>query len=226
MDVVCASCQVKFKIPDEKVPQNQVFSLPCPKCREKITIDTRPSEAPATPSAAPPASGVSKTLAEEVSTTGYNAADRPFDFIEEGAKTALVCEQDPTLRAKLMADLQALGYHVACPQNAREVLKQMRFHVFDLIVVNEAFDTPDPDHNNILKYLERLGMEIRRQMFVAMLSDRFRTSDNMVAFNKSVNIIINLKNTNEFDKIIRRAVTDNEAFYKIYRESMKKAGRG
>jgi len=223
MDVVCASCQVKFKIPDEKVPQNQVFSLPCPKCREKITIDTRAADPAPAPSGAPAGA---KSLAEEVSTTGYNASDRPFDFIEEGAKTALVCEQNPGLRDKFMADLKAMGYHVACPQNAREVLKQMRFHVFDLIVVNESFDTPNPDLNNILKYLERLGMETRRQMFVAMISDRFRTSDNMAAFNKSVNIIINLKNANEFDKIIRRAVTDNEVFYKIFNESMKKAGRG
>lgn len=222
MDVVCGSCQVKFKIPDEKVPQNQVFSLPCPKCREKITIDTRPAE----PAPATPAPAGAKSLAEEVSTTGYNASDRPFDFIEEGAKTALVCEQDPALRDKFMADLKAMGYHVACPQNAREVLKQMRFHVFDLIVVNESFDTPNPDLNNILKYLERLGMETRRQIFVALISERFRSSDNMAAFNKSVNIVINLKNAGEFDKIIRRAVSDNDAFYKVFREAMKKAGRG
>jgi len=69
-------------------------------------------------------------------------------------------------------------------------------------------------------------METRRQMFVALISERFRTSDNMAAFNKSVNVVINLKNANEFDKIIRRAVTDNEAFYKIFNEAMKKAGRG
>ncbi|MCK7504191.1 MAG: hypothetical protein MZV70_08900 [Desulfobacterales bacterium] len=34
----------------------------------------------------------------EIDTSAYNPADRPFDFIEEEGKTALVCEQHPLLR--------------------------------------------------------------------------------------------------------------------------------
>jgi CheY-like chemotaxis protein len=225
MDIVCANCLVKFKLPDEKVPPNQAFSLHCPKCKEKITIDTR---TPAGPIQAMDgvAAQIAKPLADDAAAAGYNPADRPFDFLEEGVDTALVCEQDAGLREKLLDALKAMGYHVALPQNAREALKQMRFHAFDLIVVNERFNTPDPDHNNILMYLERLGMETRRNMFVALLTDRFRTADNMAAFVKSVNVVIHVKNIDDFEKIIRKEITGNKAFYKVYKEAMKKAGRG
>jgi hypothetical protein len=49
--------------------------------------------------------------------------------------------------------------------------------------------------------------------------------DNMAAFNKSVNLIINLKNINEIEKILRRGLADNKAFYRVFKESLIKTGR-
>ena len=72
-----------------------------------------------------------------------------------------------------------------------------RLHIFDVVVLNERFGTRNPDMNNILKYLDRLGISIRRNIFVALLTNRFRTMDYMAAFNKSVNLIVNLKNVDD-----------------------------
>ena len=111
-----------------------------------------------------------------------------------------------------------LEYHITDIENSREALKKMRYHVYDLICINEFFDTRNPDQNGILIYLERLNMAIRRQMFIALITNRFRTMDQMIAFQKSVNIIINISNIDDFDKILRRALADNEMFYRIFRE--------
>ena len=101
----------------------------------------------------------------------------------------------------------------------------MRYHNYDLILVNEEFDTADPDRNGILIFIERLHMSIRRNMFVVLISNRFRTMDNMAAFNKSVNIIINISNIKDFNKILRRGISDNDYFYRVYKEMMRKTGR-
>ena len=222
MDVSCENCQARFKIPDEKVPKNQVFAITCPKCKEKISIDTRTAtDKPA----AKPEPKRDKTLVDEVASGSYDASDRPFDFLEEGAETALICEPDEAVREKIRTVLEMMGYHTTSPKNAREVLKQMRFHVFELVAINERFDTPDPDQNNILRYMERLPMDTRRNMFVVLLSDRFRTNDNMAAFNKSVNLIVSLENIDNFEKVVQRGVSENTLFYKVYKESLTKAGR-
>jgi hypothetical protein len=68
-------------------------------------------------------------------------------------------------------------------------------------------------------------MLTRRNMFVAMISDRYRTMDNMMALNKSVNLIINVKNTEDIGKILSRGITDNEYFYRVYKESLKETGK-
>ena len=68
-------------------------------------------------------------------------------------------------------------------------------------------------------------MHTRRNIFVALVTDRFRTNDNMAAFNKSVNLVINPKNIDACEKIIKRAVADNTAFYRVFKETLKKFGR-
>jgi hypothetical protein len=44
--------------------------------------------------------------------------------------------------------------------------------------------------------------------------------DHMMAFSKSVNLILNIRNIDDFDKIIQRALADSGLFYKVYKESM------
>jgi CheY-like chemotaxis protein len=223
MDVACDKCEAKFKIPDEKVPKGQSFSLACPKCKNKITVDPR--------SAGGAQAGDDKeekgggAVSEAADADSYDAEDKPFDFLEEGAETALLCESEPDVRAQIRSALQDLGYQIREPKTPIEALKQMRFHVFDVIVLDELFGTEDPDENNVLRFLERMAMDTRRDIFLTLITERFRTNDHMAAFNKSVNLIVNRKNVGDFATIIKRGVAENVAFYRVFREAMLKTGR-
>ena len=219
MDIACTHCQAKFKVPDEKLPQGQVLSIGCPKCKSKISIDTRSKT-----SQAPPKPSAEKTLIDEVSSGTYDASEKPFDFVEEGTKTALVCEPDAAIRNKIETILKQNEFHTTEPTAAMEALKQMRFHVFDVIVINELFDTQEPQDNHVLHYLDNLTMGVRRNIFVILLTQTHRTNDNMVAFHKSVNLVVNLKNLDQFEKIFTRGLADYGAFYRVFKESLVKAG--
>jgi CheY-like chemotaxis protein len=167
-----------------------------------------------------------KALLNEVASEGYDAADRPFDFVAEGGATALVCEPDPAIRERISGSLKELGYQITAPVSAKDALKGMRFHVFDVVVVNELFDTANPEANDVLQYLENLNMTTRRQFFVALVSEKYRTMDNMAAFNRSVNIVINLKSIGDAGKIVKQGVADNRAFYHVFQETLQKMGKG
>ena len=228
MDVVCNECQGSFKIPDEKVPKGKSFSIACPKCKHKISVDPRPAESSAAEETLPdfemPKSDSAKSILDEVADSSYDASDKPFDFVEEGTETALLCESDPAIREKIRTALTNLGYHITESPSARDVLKQMRFHVFDVVVLNELFDTRDLDENNILRYLDRLAIYTRREMFVALVTARFRTNDYMAAFHKSVNMVINLDNIDQIEQVIKGGIADNTAFFRVFKESMIKVG--
>lgn len=229
MNIVCEQCQGKFKIPDEKLPKGQTFSLTCPNCKNKISIDTRSktdsSSEDLKQKSATPATETKKTIFDEVVSGAYDASEKPFDFVEEGVETALLCETDPAILAKIKIAVENMGYHTTEAQSALDALKQMRFHVFDVVVLNEKFDTQDPDNNNVLKHLQQMSMDIRRNIFVALITDRFRTMDNMAAFHKSVNMVINLKNIEEIEKILKSGIADNTVFYRVFKEVLAKTGR-
>ena len=229
MDIICKQCKSKFKIPDEKVPKGQIFTLSCPKCKSKISIDTRTAVSLSSEDKPQPSASAKpvtkKTIIDEVDSGAYDASEKPFDFLEEGAKTALLCEPDSVVRDKTGPALENMGYNVTEPKSDRDALKQMRFHVFNLVILNELFSSETPDENNILKYLERLPMFTRRKIFVVLVSNRFRTMDNMAAFNKSVNIIVNTKNIDEIEKIIKKGVSDNAAFYSVFKDALVKTGK-
>jgi predicted Zn finger-like uncharacterized protein len=215
MEIVCESCQGKFKIADGKLPAGKTASLKCPRCSAKIIV---------TPAAADTqnAEAVFEDLFdfEGEDDSGYDASEKPFDFIEEEGKTALVCEADAVLREKVQPTLDLLEYHITEVPNSRDALKKMRYHTYDLIILNEYFDTQDPDANAVLIYLERLNMEVRRNIFVTLLSSRDRTMDHMTAFQKSVNMIVNIRNIDDFDKILQRGMADYGLFFKVLKESL------
>jgi CheY-like chemotaxis protein len=166
-----------------------------------------------------------KTLLNEEDSYEYDASDKPFDFVEVGIGTALVCESDPAAREKISSALRLMGYQITQPDSIKDAVKNMRFHIYDVVVVNENFDTENPDTNIVLNSLANLNVGTRRQIFVALLSGRFRSMDNMTAFNKSVNVIVNMKNIDDISGILKRSITDNTAFYHVFKEALKKKWR-
>lgn len=155
----------------------------------------------------------------------YDASEKPFDFLEEEGKTAMLCENDPERSKKIKEILEIMEYHITEPEGVRDVLRKMKYHSYDLVLVNEGFDGSDPESNGILIYLERMNMEVRRDIYVALISDRYPTMDYMNAFLKSVNITINPKDLPSLDQILTRGIQERDMFYDVYKESAKKFGK-
>lgn len=219
MDIICEHCQSKLKIADDKLPRGKAAVFNCPKCKNKISI-------PAAPVDAGSENGVKDGGAyEDIASEAYDASEKPFDFIEEEGKTALICEPDPAVQKVLTETLNLMEYHTTNSENVRDALTKMRYHNYDLILLNENFDTPNPDENAVIAYLERQPMGVRRNLFVVLISTRFRTMDNMMAFNKSVDMIINTGNITDIEKILKRGIAEHDFFYHVLKDALRDAGR-
>lgn len=204
MEIICDACQSRFNLADEKLPPGRLVTLKCPRCQNRIRIGATAAVAP----------------------DGDNDAfEKPFGFVEREGKTALICESDAELRQRLVNAILILGHQISIGENARDVLKKMRYHEFDLLVVDEGFDSPDPEANGILIHLSRQAMATRRKMLVVMLTRRYRTMDSMAAFAHSVDLIVNTKNVNYLEKIVSRGFAEKDAFYHVFREGLREAGR-
>jgi len=219
MEIVCNDCGSKFKIAESKLPLGRAVNIKCSKCDATIEVSAKADVS------TEPSNARQGNEAKGGGAISYNASEKPFDYLQEGTETALLCEHDLEIRQKIHTVLEKMNYHVVEAASARNALKYMRFHTYDVLVLNEVFEATGADSNHVLQYLSQLPISVRRDMFVILLGDAFRTMDNMSAFNKSVNIVVNLENVEDMEKILKGALGEHRAFYKVLRESLVKIGR-
>lgn len=219
MEIKCDKCNSKLSISDEKLPKGKVAAIRCPKCKGKVTVDLNSR-----------ASNVSEpeTLQRvigfeyDMESDEYDASEKPFDFLEEEGKTALICENNEAAVDRIQEVLIIMEYHITVAKDVRDALRKMKYHVYDLILVNDTFCDSEPSTNGVLVYLERLGMDVRRNIFVTMITRRYATMDRMAAFLNSVNITLNINDMQELDKVIGPGLRDYDLSYAVYKENQKR----
>lgn len=216
MEISCNSCGKKINLPDEKVPQGKSFNIICPQCKNKITVEQ---------GTAPAASPTEGTAPVSPPTAQFQPPEDEagLDFSEAGQKTALVC--DDKNKDAIKSALNELDYKVSIASSAEDSINRMRFTLYDVIILNEEFDKSTPENNVVLKYIQPMPMTTRRKIFFALMGKNFRTFDNMTAFVKSANLVINIKDLSNFKNIIKKSVADNERFYKVFKETLREAGK-
>jgi len=224
MEVTCEHCQAKLNIPDEKIPKDQAIIISCPRCKSKISLSTQKS-ADKMPS---PAESESRPAREpEKKSYGYGdySDDEKLGFYEEGTILALIMADNRDHSEKIKSTVEELGYRYVLSPNTRDAIGKMRFHNFDLIILTDGFDGQPLEHSPILNYLNHISMSVRRRIFVALLGEKFKTMDNMMAFAMSVNVIISTKDMDKLSAIMKKAISDNEGFYKVFIDTLKEMGK-
>jgi predicted Zn finger-like uncharacterized protein len=223
MRIQCDKCGSVFNVPDEKIPEGKTFFVGCPKCKNRLSIEAPKKEEIMPPLSFDEQEAQAPSIAfDEGEDDLYDAEEKPFDFIEEEGTTALICEPDPKMRGKIKIALDLMEYSVSIADGTRDALKKMRYHNYDVVVINENFDSPNPDTNGVVIFLNRMQMMDRRNMVVFLVSDRYRTMDNMAAFHRSANVVINVNDIEKVDIVLQKGITENEMFYKIFKEYEEK----
>jgi predicted Zn finger-like uncharacterized protein len=219
MDITCSSCGTVLHVPDEKLPANQVATITCPKCKGKIKIDTRELNLTAAASKKAEPARNEKRWAEREDDTS------PLEFFEEGVKLSLVLDTDELHLSEIGPALEELGYKVVQPMSLPEAMSKIRLHPFDLVILSDGFDQMGLEGNPIINYLNRLSMSVRRKIYVVLISTKFKTMDNMMAFTMSANLVINPEDLANMRLILKKGTSENEKFYKVFMDTLKETGK-
>lgn len=144
--------------------------------------------------------------------------------VNDDPRLALVCLAAAQQLAPIQAALQELGYTVHVPAKPEDALEQLAQNRYELVVIHEAYGG-SPEQNQVLKSIQTMAMPLRRHMCVGLIGGQFKTSDHMMAFAKSVHFVVAEPDLGTIKTVARRAVTDNDHFYKAFRESLREAGK-
>ena len=223
MRIQCDHCQAVFNVPDEKMPRGKQFKATCSKCRRTIIVE---------PQGGSGTIGVDVSLSEvtdaptaiEADLDTTSAYDSPLEVLEEGAMSALVCVDEPERLKAVKEALDDLNYYSSVASSVKEALSKLRYNQYDLVMLDEEFCGESADNNTILRYLQPMPMSTRRNIFLMLISNQIRTLDNLMAFAKSVNAVINDSDTQKVKIVLERAMADHRRFYKVYRDLVQVIG--
>ncbi len=156
---------------------------------------------------------------------GEDRYAQPLDIDMDERAPALLCEQRSEQRMVMSAALGKLDFKTTVAVSAEEGLKQIHYRTFKLVVLDETFDCLRPENNHILKYFREMAMSLRRNTYLVLIADRFRTRDTLAAFSQSVDLIINPKHIPLMEKILLRGLKEHASFYHVFNTTLKNAGK-
>lgn len=157
-------------------------------------------------------------MAEPAQPTGHEA-------FEENQRLALVCHDVPEHQALIKTALQELGFKIHIASSGPDAMERMRKTAYEVIVLDEEFQGGTALDNPVLQTIQSMMMPIRRYIFVALVGKQFKTVDNMMAFAKSVNVVVNANDLPQIKGILRQGIADNDGSYRVFREVLREAGR-
>jgi CheY-like chemotaxis protein len=152
-----------------------------------------------------------------------NTVDTP-EFIQQ-QRLALVCEDAPERQGVIKAALDQIGFTMHAAKNADEAVERMRRDSYELVIVDERFQSSTSLDNPVLAAVRGLAMTARRYMFVALLGREYKSFDNMMAFARSVNLVVNPNDLPHLAPILVKAMNDNNQFYRVFRDVLAESGK-
>jgi hypothetical protein len=185
------------------------MKLLCPKCKSPIEINGKPPEADLESASYSPDPGSGGIGDDEFS--DYAGA---VDVVDEGVRTALLCVSNVRQAGRIAMVLQELDYYVVHATRAAFALGKLHHNHYDLIVLEENFDTAAS--NLVLHHVQLLPMHVRRRFFLCLLSETMPTLDAMIAFRLGANLILNLRDIDKAKIILARSMKEFRSFYGVF----------
>ena len=218
MRVQCKACRIEYEIPDEKVPQGKAVRIICPKCKAPTESRAKSAQADIEGQASHPSEHFQAEPEADPILDDANA----IDVVDDGVKTALVCDTNAK-RAEMIAQaLQELDFWVVHALRPAFALGKLHHNNYDLIILEEHFDSDKRSENLVLHHVQVLPMHLRRQFYLCLLSNEKTTLDSRIAFTMGVNLILNIRDIEKAKVLLARAMKEYRNFYGIFNAEIAK----
>jgi DNA-binding NtrC family response regulator len=146
-----------------------------------------------------------------------------FDFLTPEDKPALVALSTPEMEETAKTALDQLGYKVHIISNHGEFLHKFSQVQYQVVIMDELFNSSKPEENESLAALQRMPMNMRRHAVVVLLGFSLSTFNPMQAFQQGVHAVVNPAEMFLLIQLIEKAVADNDYFLHTFREAQRRA---
>jgi len=142
-----------------------------------------------------------------------------FEFVSPDDKPALLALTTPEWQAQGRTLLTELDYKPHGAANHDDFFNRFNRTRYQLVLIEECFDSSSPAENRSLKYLQSLVMGQRRYAIIFLISEQFPTLSSMHAFQQSVHAVIHPRDLDKLKPIVQQVVADQDLFLHVFRDA-------
>jgi len=148
-----------------------------------------------------------------------------LDLFEPGDLTALVCCDVPEVQRIVVDQLTSMNYKMHTGLFVEDILLKLRAHAYDVVIISENFAATDVATNPLLCEAIRAPAHQRRKQTVVLVGSSLQTTDELQAFQHSVDLVVNLADVMNLRPVLRRTILRSQELYAPLLETLKAAGR-
>ena len=166
-------------------------------------------------------------MSDEVLAPASNTLREKLDghahSLRPGQRAALLYSAPEEDHGQVKAVLQRMGYAVDVQTAVDQAVDQLRLNQYQIVVLSSPAKQTSP--NSIMDYLAGLNMNIRREIFVVLIGDGFKSADHLQAFMKSANLVLHPADLPHMESLLTQGLQDLTRFYKVFIECLVESGK-
>ncbi|MEW6429434.1 MAG: hypothetical protein AB1568_15525 [Thermodesulfobacteriota bacterium] len=206
-----AAQQEKINAALAALKEGQSLKLPCPHCRQTITLGATAPPAPRPkplarkddPAPPPPPPDLSWLASGD-----FEAQD-----VIEDIPYVLICSRDEQLRYTVSEAFAELGYQPVYADASEDAVARMRFDAFRAVVLDVAFEERQLADNGFHRHMSAMPMVKRRAIYYVVIGPGLHTLYDLEALTLSANLLVNERDLSHLNLILRKGLTDYEELF-------------
>lgn len=156
-----------------------------------------------------------RKLMELLSKGTNNGPEKPGARPSWDQRKALVCTAE-AYRETVARCLTQSGYQVFMAEDTRQAVETMRSNKMDVVLLEPQFDPAEQGSAFVIREINVLRPPQRRRIFFVLISPSMRTMDAHAAFLSNVNLVVNVADIDELNRIMEVALREYNELYRDF----------
>lgn len=216
MQVDCPSCSQRVVVDDAKAP-DRPFAVKCPKCQGVVKF---PGKAPAAATATPEASAPPAPRPTDVEAMNRLQRQIRGKQVGPGPGQVLVALSDPAVAQSLTAPLRKLGYDIDALDRPEEGGRLLDEGFYEVVVTNKTAGVPGKTES-LYQRLIRLPPDARRNVFLVLVGDDFKTGDGTQAFVAQADLVVG-RDAGDVEQVLLNTMAERTRLLQVFLDARRR----
>jgi len=138
---------------------------------------------------------------------------------------AMILMTEEQGKSKVAEAFGEIGFQPEFAQSAEAAIERMRFVNFAAVALHSHFEGRKLADSSFHAHMRTMGMNMRRYVYYVLIGPEFNTLYDLEALSNSANLVINDKDAEHVNVILKKGLQDYDTLFGPYIEILKEHGR-